>query len=67
MSNPPKDDRWEWVNVRTMSDPDDVWIRGACRHKFQEPVYAIFSEPVLVAQLCLDCGRQLKVLYGDGS
>lgn len=62
---PPEDPRWDWVNVSTMSRPDQ-WIRGECRHLAPDPV--LVKDPVdvtgetliLVAWYCPDCDGQFE-------
>lgn len=53
-TQPPDDDRWEWVQIGTWDNPNQ-WIKGACRHKTPVPVDA-YPTGELVAWLCPDCG-----------
>lgn len=58
----PDDDRWDWVNVGTLADPDQ-WIKGACKHLTPLPVVtadALDGTKILVAWLCPDCDGQFE-------
>ncbi len=52
------DPRWDWVDVRTISDSGPVYVKGACRHLEVIPVESVTGETV--AQFCLTCDRQLQ-------
>lgn len=57
------DPRWDWCDVRTLSDPGPVWIKGACKHLDPLPVDVtdpVTGDVLLVARLCPDCDTQLE-------
>ena len=56
------DPRWEWCDVRTISDPAPVWIKAGCRHTEVIPIESLDGETV--AQLCLTCDHQFPPPQG---
>jgi hypothetical protein len=55
----PEDDRFEWINIATVSDAGPVWTKGACRHRHPEPVDT-YPTGELVRWLCVDCGEEFE-------
>lgn len=53
---PPRDDRFEWIDVSTTSGTEPRWIKGRCHHKHVDPVATVTGE--LVRWLCTDCGTE---------
>lgn len=58
------DPRWEWVEYRSLGDPNPEYVRGACNHLEVVPVESVTGE--VVAALCLTCDSQLPVVVSDG-
>lgn len=52
------DDRWEWVEMTRLCDPEPRYVRGRCRHLDVVPVESVVTGE-LVAHLCLTCDAQL--------
>lgn len=49
------DPRWDWVDVRSVSDPGPVWIHAGCRHLPEELEPISSAVPGQLALLCHTC------------
>jgi hypothetical protein len=58
------DERWEWEEITTFSDPEPRFIRSRCRHLERVPVRSIVLDAP-VAELCLTCDQQLSVPWPE--
>lgn len=59
------DDRFEWVEITSLSDPERKYIVQRCKHVDAVPVESVTGD--IVAHLCLICDRQLGARHGNSS
>lgn len=54
---PALDERWEWVEITTLTDLGPRYVRGRCNHLELIPVESVTRD--VVARLCPTCDTQL--------